>query len=296
MSGRKTAGARGASVEEAVLRYARAQPQLGQARVAAELADAGYRISASGVRYLWKKHGLETAYQRLKAIQKAGDGAAAALTQAQREVLRRGDVTRRLLRRAGEGAAAAGSERRDQILLGAAQLFVERGYGGTSIRDIAQRTGLLPGSVYHYFPAKEDLFLAVHREGFRQLTAQVEEVIRRGKDPWHRLEFACAAHINAVVEGNAISRIAATGLFSIHETALQRRLKPDRAHYDRVFRNLVAALDLPRGTDRSLFRLNLFGALNWTLVWYRPGKKTPRQIAAQLVGMLRGASRPASNP
>lgn len=285
-------------LEAAVLQIARDQPQMGQAKVAEALTRSGYPISASGVRYFWKKHNLETAYKRLKALPESGSVAPPALTQAQRGILRRGDVSRKLARRAGRaaesgGEAVASLERRDQILFGAAQLFVERGYAGTSVRDIAERVGLMPGSVYHYFQAKEDLFLAVHQEGFRQLTARVSEVIRRGGNPWQKLELACAEHIHAVVAGNAISRIAATGLFSIHETHLQRRLKEDRAHYDRIFRELIAELDLPRGVDRSLFRLNLFGALNWTLVWYRPGRKTPPQLARQLVASLR-TSRPAA--
>jgi len=82
--------------------------------------------------------------------------------------------------------------------------------------------------------------------------------------------------------------VTATGLFAIHEQRLQRRLRADRAAYDELFRRLIAGLDLPAGTDRSLFRLVLLGALNWTHVWYRPGKLTPREIAAQIIGLVRG--------
>lgn len=283
-------------LEAAVLRCAREQPQLGQAKAAAELGRLGHSISPSGVRYIWRKHNLETAYKRLKAIEKSPAASPQELTPGQREMLRRGDVSRKLVRKGRREAAAGGgvssADRREHILWAAAELFVERGYGGTSIRDIARHVGLLPGSVYHYFPAKEDLFLAVTHEGFRQLIERVEQVIRRESDPWKRLEAACAEHIHAVAGANVISRITATGLFAIHEEALQRRLKKDRDQYERIFRELIAGLDLPRGTDRSLFRLTLFGALNWTRVWYRPGKKTPAAIARHLVATLRGKGRP----
>ncbi|MGB0129156.1 MAG: TetR/AcrR family transcriptional regulator, partial [Rhodocyclaceae bacterium] len=169
-------------------------------------------------------------------------------------------------------------------------LFVEHGYGGTSMRDIAARTGLLPGSVYHHYAAKEDLFLAVHREGFRRLIARVERATSAPDDPWQRLERACAEHIVAMVEGDAISRIAATGLFAIHEQALQRHMQADHDRYEAIFRALVAALDLSPAVDRSLFRLTLLGALNWTLVWFRPGLKTPAEIARQVVALLRNPS------
>jgi TetR/AcrR family transcriptional regulator, cholesterol catabolism regulator len=280
------------AVEAAVLRQAREHPQRGQAKAAAELNRLGYTISISGVRYIWHKHGLETTYKRLKALQKEAGASGRELTEGQMALLRRGDVTRKFARasrqRAPAGESPAPEERRSQILLGAAELFVKHGYGGTSIRDIAQRTGLLPGSVYHYFPAKEDLFLAVHREGFRQLIARVEDIAQSEADPWRKLELACAAHIEAAVGDNSIHKITGTGLFSIHEEGLQRRLKAEREHYDRIFRRLVDALGLPRAIDRSLFRLALLGAVNWARVWYRPGKKSPRDIARSIIRIFRG--------
>ncbi len=280
------------AVEAAVLRQAREHPQRGQAKAAAELNRLGYAISISGVRYIWHKHGLETAYKRLKALQKEAGASGRALTEAQMALLRRGDVTRKFARasrrRAPGGESPSPEERRSHILLGAAELFVKHGYGGTSIRDIAQRTGLLPGSVYHYFPAKEDLFLAVHREGFRQLIARVEDIAQSDADPWRKLELACAAHLEAAVGDNSIHKITGTGLFSIHEEGLQRRLKAEREHYDRIFRRLVDALGLPRAIDRSLFRLALLGAVNWARVWYRPGKKGPRAIARGIIAIFHG--------
>ncbi|MCX7171775.1 MAG: TetR/AcrR family transcriptional regulator [Proteobacteria bacterium] len=285
------------SIEQAVVNYARKFPQLGQARVSSELKQMGYPVSASGVRYIWQKHDLETTYKRLKAVARKADGSVAKLTANQQAILKRGDASRKIARQArrapDHGDSASIGDRREQIVLAAAQLFVERGYRGTSIRNIADSVGMLPGSVYHYYPAKEDLFVAIHHEGFRQLMDNIHEAIQRGADPWERLALACAEHIQDMATGNPISQVTATGMFAIYEDLLQRRLKKNREAYDQLFRRLIADLDLPDGTDRSLFRLALLGALNWTHVWYRPGKKTPREIAAQLVTMLNpsGSSR-----
>ena len=280
------------SVETAVIRQAREYPQRGQGKAAEDLKRLGYTISTSGVRYIWRKHGLETTYKRLKALEKEAGASGRELTMRQKALLSRGDVTRKLARELGHRSAAGESlapdERRRQILLVAADLFVQHGYSGTSIRDIARRAGLLPGSVYHYYPAKEDLFVAVHREGFRQLIARAEEIMRSEADPWRRIELACAAHIEAATGDNSIHKITGTGLFSIHEEQLQRRLRSDREHYERIFRALVGDLGLPRAIDRSLFRLVLLGALNWSLVWYRKGKKNPRDIARTIIKLFRG--------
>jgi len=277
-------------LDAAVTRYALEHPQLGQAKVAEALHAQGVSVSASGVRYLWRKHGLETTFKRLEAIARSGHRSAT-LTDGQREIVRRGMARRKFAGKAGApGVDARGGtavERRALIVAAAAELFVERGYAGTSMREIAGRVGLLAGSVYHYYPAKENLFLAVQKEGFRQIIERVERALRGSTDPWQRLELACAEHVHSVVAGNAILRVTGTGLFAIHEEALQRRLKPDRDRYEAIFRKLIRALDLPRGVDRSLFRLALCGALNWTRVWYRAGGKPPAAIAHDVVAILR---------
>ena len=54
------------------------------------------------------------------------------------------------------------SERsRAQILDTALKLFAHRGYGATSVRDIAEEAGLSKGNVYHHFPDKESIFRAL---------------------------------------------------------------------------------------------------------------------------------------
>lgn len=281
------------AIENAVLAHAREHPEEGQARAALALRGRGIAISATGVRNLWRKHDLETVFKRLRAIESQGP-AGRILTARQRAILRRGAAAIRLRRRS-RGAVRAGArvadERHAQIVLAAAELFIRRGYAGTSMRDIADAVGLLPGSVYHYFPAKEDLFVAVNHEGFKRLTARIRAALVDAATPRERFAAACSAHVELVVSGDAIERFGATALFSIHEDRLQRRMQGDREAYDALFRRLIADLDLPRGTDRTIFRLSLFGALNWTRLWYRYGRRTPAEIGRQIAAIYCAGAR-----
>ncbi|MCC7461216.1 MAG: TetR/AcrR family transcriptional regulator [Gammaproteobacteria bacterium] len=292
---RATAGRRSptaTTVEQSVLAYAHQHPGDGQAKAAQALRGRGLRVSPAGVRYIWRKHGLETTYKRLRAV--AGVAGKSELTLAQQAILRRGAATRRLALRSRltmrGGDPMAADERRSQILLAAAELFDRHGYAGTSIRDIARWVGLLPGSVYHHFPGKEDLFVAVNHEAFQRLGRRIRRVLDEGMTPQRRLEAACVAHVEAVVIGDPIARFGATALFALHEQKLQRRMQADREAYDALFRQLIDDLELPRGTNRTVFRLSLIGALNWTRLWYRHGRLTPRQIATQVVATFCGAA------
>lgn len=63
------------------------------------------------------------------------------------------------------------SERsRQQILDSALKLFSHRGYGATSVRDIAEDAGLSKGNVYHHFPDKETIFRALLDRYFQAMS------------------------------------------------------------------------------------------------------------------------------
>jgi AcrR family transcriptional regulator len=53
------------------------------------------------------------------------------------------------------------SDTRDRIVGVAMQLFWEKGYGSTSIADILKAANANSGSLYHFFPGKQDLLIAV---------------------------------------------------------------------------------------------------------------------------------------
>ena len=57
---------------------------------------------------------------------------------------------------------------RDRLLFSAMRLFWEKGYGSTSIQDILRDAGANSGSLYHFFPTKQDLLVGVleaYRDG-----------------------------------------------------------------------------------------------------------------------------------
>ena len=104
--------------------------------------------------------------------------------------------------------------------------------------------------------------------------------------PWVRLEAACVAHLVALLADSAHSAVMTADLGRL-DARLRRRLIAMRDGYEQRFVELVAALPLPMRTDRSLWRLHLLGALNWTPTWYRPGDKTPATIGRAIVAALR---------
>ncbi len=64
---------------------------------------------------------------------------------------------------------------RERILQSAMELFATKGYASTSIDEVLRKSAAKPGSLYHFFPGKEDLLLAVldaYREGIDEMLLQ----------------------------------------------------------------------------------------------------------------------------
>jgi AcrR family transcriptional regulator len=59
---------------------------------------------------------------------------------------------------------------REQILAAALKLFSHRGYGATSVRDIAEEAELSKGNVYHHFSDKEAIFRALLDQYFSAMS------------------------------------------------------------------------------------------------------------------------------
>ena len=88
----------------------------------------------------------------------------------------------------GARQGTATQERWDEILQAAAEEFYERGFRGARLKDIAERAGLLTGSLYYYIDSKEDLLFGLvestHRLG---LATTVEDAETRVSDAPTRL-------------------------------------------------------------------------------------------------------------
>ena len=176
--------------------------------------------------------------------------------------------------------------RRAQLLDAAAKLFGEQGFHATSMRDIAKAVGMLSGSIYYHFDSKDEMLLAVYEEGVRRVATAVADAVARETAPWARLEAACAAHLRGLIGCRDYARVMIQTAPDQAGTA-RDRVRELRRNYEARFRQLIEALTLPPGVDPRYVRLLLFGALNWSQVWYHPGGDPPEVVARRFIDTLR---------
>lgn len=174
-----------------------------------------------------------------------------------------------------------------KVLDQAAKLFRTQGFEGTSVRDIARAVGMLPGSLYCHFATKEELLAAVYLKGVEQISAAVQTAVQLHTDPWERLQAACVAHLESILQDDDYAQVVIR-VRPANVALVNQQLIDLRNRYEQLFIDLIKALPLRKGTDRRVFRLLLIGALNSSQTWYRAsGKYKPRAIAHQFITLLR---------
>ncbi len=100
--------------------------------------------------------------------------------------------------------------RRRSILDAAALVFAERGYFTATMKDIADRLGMRPGSLYHYFPSKEAALEAICRTSGQEFCENLRAILARGGPAVAMVREGMLAHLTserrAYVESFAFSR------------------------------------------------------------------------------------------
>jgi AcrR family transcriptional regulator len=88
-----------------------------------------------------------------------------------------------------------GTERREQVVEAAAQLFAAQGYHGTTVGDICDEIGVGKGVFYWYFESKEAVFSELLQSSLLQLRRAQQIAIAEVTDPVARIEQGIRASI-----------------------------------------------------------------------------------------------------
>jgi AcrR family transcriptional regulator len=179
---------------------------------------------------------------------------------------------------------------RETILDVATDLFAEKGYSGTTMRDIASAVGILPGSLYAHIDGKETILAEVVERAIDR-ALEIEEQFFDSSEPADvRLRRAIATHVNVVAENP--KRV----LVLLHQWRYltgknRKRILAKRRRYADGFTHIVED-GIKDGTfaptlDPALTVLTILGAINWIPEWYSPkGSASPEEISERIAESL----------
>lgn len=102
----------------------------------------------------------------------------------------------RIQRRSQQRREQEKREVRAAIIQAAGELFLEKGYEGFSLRQIAERIGYSPGTIYLYFKDKDDLLFTLAIEGFNEFGARLQAAQATSTDPLQQLRAMGLAYVD----------------------------------------------------------------------------------------------------
>jgi len=172
-----------------------------------------------------------------------------------------------------------------RILDAAAKTFRDKGYSATRLADIAAAAGTKAGSLYYHFDSKEQLLDAVLERGHGRVAKTVREridMLGPTASFRDRLNTAILTHleINLQQDDYAAANIHLHN--QIPSSVRRRHIRKHRkyaAYWQDLLADAQASGEIREDVDVSMARLSLFGMMNWSIEWYRPGRLVIEELA-----------------
>jgi len=181
------------------------------------------------------------------------------------------------------------ANRREIIIKAAGRLFREKGYEGTSVRDLADAVGLQSGSLFFHFRSKEEILLSLLEGGLRRAVAILDRHLSAAVSPREKVSAILHGHLQAILDEERDAFYVVLRDWRTLSPHSRRKVIALRDEYEnRIALSLseLAPSGLIPGNIR-LFRLFLLGALNWTVQWYRPdGDLTIGELADSFLELV----------
>jgi AcrR family transcriptional regulator len=179
--------------------------------------------------------------------------------------------------------------RREGLLRVCARLFREKGFDGTSIRDISQAAGMHSGSPFYHFKSKQEMLLAVMEQGLTEGLRHLEAVAAMRLAPAEKFKRLVRAHLETICGGGHDFIPVMLYDWRSLTPPNRRQVIALKDRYDALWQKVTDELQaegIMKG-DAQLARLFTFGVLNWTARWYRAGgRKSLDEIAAEAANFL----------
>lgn len=192
---------------------------------------------------------------------------------------------------------AAGKPRHGKgpVLASAVRNFTERGYHGTSMRDIASGADVTVASIYHHFPSKQEVLQEIMVQTLSDvISATRTALMGAGRDPVDQLSALVHAWILFHTDRQAEAQIGASEIRSLDDVGrklvVTLRDEQQRMFVDVIERGVaegVFTTAYPREAARAVINMGYSVAS-----WYRPsGEVSPAEMANRYVDLALGTVR-----
>ena len=155
-------------------------------------------------------------------------------------------------------------KRISDIMIAARQVFTERGYDEALISEIAERAGVVEGSIYRFFTNKRDLLVKVVESWYEEMLEEDRAQFAAVRGTWNQIRFVVLQHLYSIRREPALSRLVFQKLRSEPNYRESRVFQLNQSYTHRIIdivRAGVAAGEFRADVSPSLVRDLIFGGV-----------------------------------
>lgn len=185
--------------------------------------------------------------------------------------------------------ASATLKRKEQIHHIAKNLFREKGYAATSMRDLADSVGIEAASLYSHIKSKEEILQAICFEMAEQFLQSADTLQKQNLPAKEFFRKAVEEYILILTQNMNASVVFLHEWRHLSEPFLSD-FKLMHHRYENFFKSILV-----KGEKEKIFKVQdeklalfvIFSAMNGIYEWFTPkGKLKPAEIAEQMVGFF----------
>ncbi len=177
------------------------------------------------------------------------------------------------------------ANRKDQIHRVAQNLFRQRGFSATSMRDLAKAVGIEPASLYSHIASKDQLLQDICFQMAQEFFEALDQSQIPGVKADEQLRMAIDGHIRIILDNLDASAVFFHEWRHLKEPALTE-FKELRKQYEERFRSIVREGQeqrVLRDIDEEFITFTLFSSMNRIFEWQETRKeKQPEEFSAQI--------------
>ncbi|MEO1052444.1 MAG: TetR/AcrR family transcriptional regulator [Bacteroidota bacterium] len=179
--------------------------------------------------------------------------------------------------------------RKEQVIRKAAELFKEKGYAATSMRDLAQKLGIEAASLYSHIKSKEEILQSLCFGMADEFIQSLDNVEKEDISSSEKLRKGIIGHCQVIAKDLTASAVFLNEFRHLSQPHLRNFLIL-RINYINRFKKIIEEGMIRgefRNLDKKLTVMTIFSSLNWMPNWYNPvGEIDQVELGHQLAEML----------
>jgi AcrR family transcriptional regulator len=179
--------------------------------------------------------------------------------------------------------------KRQIIFEAAAQLFRDKGYSATSMRDLAQKVNLKASSLYNHIGSKEEILSSICFSNAKRFRDGMQQVEQMPGSPIDKVRMLIRLHVEVATE-DLTSVTAFNDEWRHLSEPLLTEFKAMRKDYENRFQRIIES-GIQSGAFRALDSFTvlytILSSIRWLHDWYRPNRQiSPEELYEQMTTLL----------